>query len=40
MTGNVANSGSRIHSPNESVRLEDYFEAVRYFVRLFERYAS
>ena len=40
MTGNVANSGSRIHSPNESVRLEDYFEAVRYFVRFFERYAS
>jgi acetylornithine deacetylase/succinyl-diaminopimelate desuccinylase-like protein len=40
MTGNVANSGSRIHSPNESIRLEDYFEAVRYFVRFFERYAS
>jgi len=40
MTGNVANAGSRIHSPNESVRLEDYFEAVRYFVRFFERYAS
>ena len=40
MTGNVANYGSRIHSPNESVRLEDYFEAVRYFVRFFERYAS
>jgi acetylornithine deacetylase/succinyl-diaminopimelate desuccinylase-like protein len=40
MTGNVANAGSRIHSPNESIRLEDYFEAVRYFVRFFERYAS
>ena len=40
MTGNVANAGSRIHSPNESVRLEDYYEAVRYFVRFFERYAS
>jgi len=39
MTGNVANAGSRIHSPNESVRLEDYFQAVRYFVRFFERYA-
>jgi len=40
MTGNVANAGSRIHSPNESIRLEDYFEAVRYFVRFFERFAS
>src|SRR3712207_5074646 len=29
MTGNVANAGSRIHSPNESVRLDDYFEAIR-----------
>ena len=38
MTGNVANAGSRIHSPNESVRLSDYFEAVGYFARLFERF--
>ncbi len=38
MTGNVAYAGSRIHSPNESVRLDDYFEAVGYFVRLFERF--
>ena len=28
MTGNVANAGSRIHSPNESVRLDDYFEGL------------
>ena len=40
MTGNVANTESRIHSPNESVRLDDYFEAVRYFARFFERFAS
>lgn len=40
MTGNVANAGSRIHSPNESVRLDDYFEAVRYFTRFFERFGS
>ncbi len=38
MTGNVAHAGSRIHSPNESVRLDDYFEAVGYFARLFERF--
>jgi acetylornithine deacetylase/succinyl-diaminopimelate desuccinylase-like protein len=38
MTGNVANAGSRIHSPNESVRLDDYFEAVGYFARFFERF--
>ena len=40
MTGNVANAGSRIHSPNESSRLDDYFEAVRYFVRFFERFGG
>ncbi|MDQ3910461.1 MAG: M20/M25/M40 family metallo-hydrolase [Actinomycetota bacterium] len=40
MTGAVANSGSRIHAPNESARLDDYFESVAYFSRFFERYAS
>ena len=40
MTGNVAYAGSRIHSPNESVRLDDYFEAVGYFVRFFEGFAE
>ena len=40
MTGNVANSNSRIHSPNESSRLDDYFEAVRYFTRFFERFGN
>ena len=40
MTGNVANAGSRIHSPNESVHLDDYFEAVGYFARFFGRFGS
>src|SRR5918993_295898 len=40
MTGSVANTGSRLHSPNEWVRLDDYFEAINYFARFFERYAS
>src|SRR5918998_1822618 len=40
MTGHVPNAGRRLPPPNESVRLDDYFEAVRYFVRFFERYAS
>src|SRR5918994_1660713 len=39
MTGSVANSGSRLHSPNEWVRLDDYFETITYFARFFERYA-
>ena len=39
MTGSVANGGSRFHSPNEWVRLDDYFEAIAYFARFFERYA-
>ena len=40
MTGNVANSDSRLHSPNEWVRLDDYFEAIGYFARFFERFAG
>jgi acetylornithine deacetylase/succinyl-diaminopimelate desuccinylase-like protein len=40
MTGSVANVGSRFHSPNEWARLDDYFEAIRYFARFFERFAS
>jgi acetylornithine deacetylase/succinyl-diaminopimelate desuccinylase-like protein len=39
MTGSVANVESRIHSPNESARLDDYFESVSYFVRFFEGFA-
>src|ERR687897_2720732 len=39
MTGSVANTGSRLHSPNEWVRLDDYFEAINYFARFFERFA-
>src|SRR5215218_3433426 len=40
MTGSVANSGSRLHSPNEWVRLDDYFEAIGYFARFFERFGG
>ena len=40
MTGGILNPDSRIHSPNESARLEDYFETVRYFVRFFERFGN
>ena len=40
MTGSVANTDSRLHSPNEWVRLDDYFETVGYFARFFERFAE
>jgi acetylornithine deacetylase/succinyl-diaminopimelate desuccinylase-like protein len=40
MTGNVANVESRLHSPNEWVRLDDYFETIGYFARFFERFAA
>jgi acetylornithine deacetylase/succinyl-diaminopimelate desuccinylase-like protein len=40
MTGSVANVESRLHSPNEWVRLDDYFETIRYFVRFFEKFSS
>ncbi|TCJ20304.1 M20/M25/M40 family metallo-hydrolase [Rubrobacter taiwanensis] len=40
MTGSVAWAGSRIHSPNESTRLEDYFETVEYFATLFRKFGE
>jgi acetylornithine deacetylase/succinyl-diaminopimelate desuccinylase-like protein len=40
MTGSVANVESRLHSPNEWVRLDDYFETIGYFARFFERFGS
>jgi acetylornithine deacetylase/succinyl-diaminopimelate desuccinylase-like protein len=40
MTGAVANSASRIHAPNESARLDDYFESIAYFARFFRRFAA
>jgi acetylornithine deacetylase/succinyl-diaminopimelate desuccinylase-like protein len=40
MTGAVMNPASRIHAPNESARLDDYFESVAYFVHFFRRFAA
>ncbi len=40
MTGAVMNSESRIHAPNESVRLDDYFESIAYFAHFFRRFAA
>jgi acetylornithine deacetylase/succinyl-diaminopimelate desuccinylase-like protein len=40
MTGTIANVDSRFHSPNERVRLDDYFEAIAYFAGFFERLAA
>ena len=40
MTGSVANTDSRLHSPNEWVRLDDYYEAICYFARFFERFGG
>jgi acetylornithine deacetylase/succinyl-diaminopimelate desuccinylase-like protein len=40
MTGAVMNPESRIHSPNESVRLDDYFESIGYFAHFFRRFAA
>ena len=40
MTGCVVNPESRIHSPNESARIEDYLQAVRYFAAFFGRFGG
>ena len=38
MTGAVLNPESRIHAPNESARLDDYFETISYFAHFFHRF--
>jgi acetylornithine deacetylase/succinyl-diaminopimelate desuccinylase-like protein len=40
MTGAIVNPESHIHAPNESARLDDYFESVSYFARFFERFTA
>jgi acetylornithine deacetylase/succinyl-diaminopimelate desuccinylase-like protein len=40
MTGAIVNPESRIHAPNESARLDDYFESISYFTRFFKRFAA
>ena len=40
MTGAIVNPESHIHAPNESARLDDYFESITYFARFFERFAA
>ena len=40
MTGGVGFSGSRVHSPNESIRLDDFKQGIRYWGRFFNRLAS
>lgn len=40
MTGGVAFAESRVHSPNESIRLTDFKLAIRYWGRLFSRLAN
>jgi acetylornithine deacetylase/succinyl-diaminopimelate desuccinylase-like protein len=39
MTGAIVNPESRIHAPNESARLDDYFESISYFAHFFRGYA-
>jgi acetylornithine deacetylase/succinyl-diaminopimelate desuccinylase-like protein len=40
MTGGVAWAGSQVHSPNESIRLDDFKTAIRYWGRFFARMAN
>jgi acetylornithine deacetylase/succinyl-diaminopimelate desuccinylase-like protein len=40
MTGGPSFSDSRVHSPNESIRLDDYRNSIRYWGRLFARLAA
>src|SRR5215204_1270624 len=40
MTGAIVNPESHIHAPNESARLDDYFESVSYFARFFKRFTA
>ncbi len=40
MTGAMINPESRIHAPNESIRLDDYFESISYFAHFFRRFPA
>jgi acetylornithine deacetylase/succinyl-diaminopimelate desuccinylase-like protein len=40
MTGGVAFAESRVHSPNESIRLDDFKQGIRYWGRFIHRLAS
>lgn len=40
IAGGVAYAGSRVHSPNENIRLADFKQGVRYWGRLFARLAE
>lgn len=40
MTGGVAFTGSRFHAPNESVKLDDFKQAIRYWGRFFDSLAE
>ncbi|MEO8286233.1 MAG: M20/M25/M40 family metallo-hydrolase [Chloroflexota bacterium] len=40
MTGGVATATSMLHAPNESIRLQDFREAIRYWGRFFARLAT
>jgi acetylornithine deacetylase/succinyl-diaminopimelate desuccinylase-like protein len=40
MTGAMINPESRIHAPNESIRLDDYFESIAYFAHFFRRFVA
>jgi acetylornithine deacetylase/succinyl-diaminopimelate desuccinylase-like protein len=40
MTGGPGSAGSRIHSPNESIELDDFKFAIRYWGRFFARLAG
>ena len=31
---------SRLHAPNENVRLDDYIESIRLIVRILERFGA
>jgi len=40
MTGGIVNPESRIHAPDESAHLDDYFESIAYFAHFFRRFAT
>jgi acetylornithine deacetylase/succinyl-diaminopimelate desuccinylase-like protein len=40
MTGGVASAESRVHSPNESIALQDFKEGIRYWGRFFAKMAA
>jgi len=39
-TAGVSYTGSNVHAPNENIRMDDYFDGIRFIGELIEQYSK